>query len=291
MPFGMSENFDSNESTQVSKEQTTETTGAIGDGLDLDKGNTTETTKQPNEVLDLDKVERFRFAGKDWTPKELSDAYMLRNDYTRKTQELSEARKYAENFEADFEALRANPKLMQQFSELYPKYYVDLASKMLARLEGNPTQNSTQSTSTTNLPPELEKRLERAERYINDLESAKSQAAAAEADAWLDKTYAKLAKKYPNADDVRVTVAAELAYHRKEKIDEALLERFFKQSHEEMSGKLDTYYKSKVTEQTKANEKAKDIGPGGGIPGQAPVKHKSIGAARQAWLEDIKSAQ
>lgn len=261
----------SNESTQVSKDTTTEA-----------------TQEKIQELLDLDKVERFRFAGKEWTPKELSNSYMMRSDYTKKTQEVAEARKYAENFEADLKSVMDDPNLFDKFKGLYPKFYVELASKMLERASSNPTQNDESKTSTQ-FPPELEKRINGVESFISRLQEDKQAAELNKAETWLDNTFSKMTKKYPNADDLHVTVAAEQAHLRGDAVDEKLLERLFKDSHEKLSTKFETYHKSKVTEQTKANEKSKDVGAGGGIVGQAPVKHGSIKSAKSAWLDEISS--
>jgi hypothetical protein len=57
-------------------------------------------------ILDLSKAEKFIFNGKEMTPKDLEKGFMLEADYRRKTQELAETRKYAENIHAD---LRSGP--------------------------------------------------------------------------------------------------------------------------------------------------------------------------------------
>jgi hypothetical protein len=66
------------------------------------------------------------------TPKDLKNSYLMREDYTRKTQEVAEARKYVDNFKYDLQSLVKQPSLMGQFEKVYPKEFVQLAKEILS---------------------------------------------------------------------------------------------------------------------------------------------------------------
>ncbi len=260
--------------------------------------NNTETTGKPVDgVLDLDKLDRFRFQGKEWTAKDLRSAYMMKQDYTRKTQEVSETRKYADNFDADLSSILENPQLLDEMRKVYPASYVAVAEKVLARAQAqgsSPSSNSQGTTTQTN--PEFEKFRKEFEDFkskefsglkntISGYEREKHQAEIAKAEAWLDKTYANLGKKYPNAMEEVVTARAAYLREQGNNITEQVIERLFKDVDKMMSEKFNSRAQKRVSGQLDANLRGKDTGAGGGIPGSPAVKPANMKEAKEAALK------
>lgn len=239
-----------------------------------------EATK---DILDLDKLERFRFNGREWNPKDLKNAYLMREDYTRKTQELSEARKYADNFEHDLAKVWEDRNLLSEMKKVYPASYVAIAEKLLS--QGHPQPQSAPQQSTGQMPDEIAQRLQPIEQKFAQWEKAQQEAETKKISSWLDNQFTSLSKKYPYANDLAVTALAETAYRNGEKITEATLEKLFKSENEKLKSRYDEMYKSKVEEQLTAGKKATDIGAGGGVPGQAPKQIKSFKEAADAHLK------
>ncbi len=266
-----------------------ESGGWEGDNKVSAKGEQSQATK---DFLDLDKLERFRFAGREWSPKDLKNAYLRHEDYTRKTQELSqerasitEARKYSDNFSADLQAVIDNPSRISEFRDVYPKAYVDAALKILERVQGTGAAPQAGSKPQANDP--LLQKVSSLEDKLTAIQEEKRQGEVKQIESWLNNTFQTLEKKYPMANSELITARAEVLAKQKEAITEEVLERLFKKNHEEIQASWDKIYKGKVQEQIKAGSKAKDTGAGGGIPGEAPRKFKNFKEATAAAIEDL----
>lgn len=231
------------------------------------------TSPEPQEIVELEKLERFRFDGRELTPKELKDAYMMRSDYTRKTQELAEARKYADNFEIDLERVMKNPQLLAEMKKLYPPAYVQLAEKSLKAGQGS-VEPKTESAMT--LPPQLQSALEKVERYEKAMAEQQVQASL----ETLNSHHERFSQKYPFADpdvvDSRLQVLIDKGADVNRENLGRVIENAYKQHHEAVMSRLNAQKKQKVEEQVTAGKKARDTGPNGAPPGQAPKKWKSI---------------
>lgn len=254
------------------------------------KADTPETTEE-SQVLDLDKLERFRFAGKEWSPKDLHNAYLMREDYTRKTQELSEARKFAENFEADLGAVVENPSLFQKFRSVYPKFYVDLAERLLnSQMRRESPANSyegrtPEKNAATNDP--LTQRLGSIEQEFAEWKKAQYQTEVEKAQSWLDNQYSTLAKKYPEADPEVVTARAEVLARQGTQLTDKVLDKLFQQHHTQVSERFGKRYKEKVTQQVSIGNRSKDMAAGGGIPSDPPRTPKTIKEATEMAIADL----
>lgn len=231
----------------------------------------------PAEIVELDKLERFRFDGRDLTPKQLKDEFMMRSDYTRKTQELSEARKFADNFEADLDAVMANPQLLSKLKEIYPPAYVKLAEKALS---GRAVTAEDKSDLTQSLPPRLQTALEKIERYEKAMSEQQTQASL----ETLNSHHEQMSKKYPFADpdvvDSRLQVLIEKGADITRENLGRVIENAYKQHHQAVESRINAQRKSKVEEQVTAGKKARDVGPNGSPLGDAPKKWKSIQDSR-----------
>ncbi len=124
---------------------------------------------------------------------------MRQSDYTRKTQELAEERKYAENFADDFETLansKFDPQLVSKFKEIYPEKYH-------AKIDKFATASGTQEgdkDAQEQLKALLNKELE---PHLKDLQSIKQEAFESKVAAeskWLDNQFDTMEKKYQFAD-------------------------------------------------------------------------------------------
>lgn len=282
-----------NAAPQSAPEQSTAPEGdkgvEIGNGKnDLEGAPSTQTT---SELLDLDKHERFRWQGRDWTREELQKAYMMQSDYTRKTAELSESRKYATNFDADLERVIENPELMAQMKAIYPPSYVKMAERVLSRLQSQEqsgqTPASAQTQSSTDYEAAMRKLLDKEIAPLKEWKEQVSQqqyeAEVRTIQAELDNKFDKLQAKYPEASQREVHTLIDAAIKRGETPNDKMFETFFKESHSSFEKRYTERQKKQVEEQKKASAKARDIGPGGGTPGQAPVK-RDMRSAREALL-------
>lgn len=257
------------DTTETSQEQGSES---------LEAGN--QSQEKAPSVVELDALEKFRFGGRDWTPKDLSGAILMQSDYTRKTQALAEERKFNDNLQTDLDAVKRDPSLVARFREIYPEkfhaYLDTIGVKASSSLNAN-TQD-----------PQLLSRLEAIE---SEFQERKVEAISAE----LDAKYATLTKKYPFADEEMVTSRAMAFLDKMQKeqgskanITEAQWDMLFKQSHDRMSEMAKKFYGDRIKNQKEANQRGKDVPAGGGVPGQAPKQPRSIKEATTMALRDME---
>lgn len=247
-------------------------------------------TEKAQEILELDKLERFRFGGKEWSPKDLRNATLRHEDYTRKTQEVAEARKYAENFPADLRTVLREPHRLQEFRQLYGKYpqYVEHAESLLKEMgqrNGQP-----QGTQQPENDP-YASRFEKIEGVLSQWSQAQQEAQTKQIESWLDNQFETLSKKYTYADPEVITARAEVASRSGTQITPEVLEKLFKANDSEVKDRFDRVYSQKVTKQLETSRKGKDVGTGGGIPGGAPKGFKTIKEATNAFLADIEASR
>lgn len=239
---------------------------------------TPEATKSP---LDLDKLEKVLFQGKEWTPKELKSSLMAHQDYTRKTIELSEARKYVDNFEIDLERVRRDPALMQQFRAVYPKQFADAAERLL---QTGKSENANPVPGTQSTAPQ-DKDLTEIKAQWAELKKSQEEAEAQKLGAWLEGTMKTLETKYPIMNPVLQEVVyarAKYLADRGTDITDKVLDKLCKQVSDEVTPLWEKRYKEKVDKQLEVGSKGKDMGSGGGVPGSAPKGHKTMKEARAA---------
>lgn len=246
-----------------------------------EKVDTQEAQKsQTTDLPDLDKLERFRFKGREMTRKELEDSFLMRGDYTKKTQEVAEARKYADNFHADLRAIVKDPRLLAEMRKVYPPDYVQITEEILKQLKPAFSQQqqpqATDQSAQSNLPPEVLERLEKVDRWERDMQERSTQAMLEQ----INTLHERMGKKYPYADPDVVDNRVSLAIEKGLKVDSANLstiyENAYKQHDAALKSRFDEMNKKKVEEQVKAGRKARDVGAGGATPGSAPKKYTKI---------------
>lgn len=237
------------------------------------EGNQGENRTQ-EEIL-LDKLDKFKFGDKEWTPDQLRKSIMLHSDYTKKTQQLAEARKYYDNLDADIEAVKANPQLAAKFKEIYPEEfhrYLKYAGHSESQSQQQGVQSSQQQAA---VDPQFLDRFSRLESYVKEKEVQAYE-------AQLDNTFATLSKKYPNGVEDVVLAKAQALLDKGEELSNQSWENLWKQSHESMTKRIDQMQQQKFEAQKGANSKAKGPGIGGGIPGEAPRRMTLKEATEQA---------
>lgn len=245
-------------------------------------------SNQPS-IAELEKMERFRFDGQEWTPKDLKNSILRHHDYTRKTQELAESRKgveteqlYRDNFKLDFDKVLQNPELLDVFKQYYPAHWVAVAERLLSY--SKPAEQA--QTQMTNQPqgsqvdPGLMKKIEYIEKTFQQREVEALEKS-------LDSEFNKLTSKYPKANQELALARAQLLSDRKVDIlKDGNLEKIFKELHDQDATREKQWRDSLLKEQKTANAKGRDIGKGGGTPGKAPEK-LSFKEARAQMFKDL----
>lgn len=264
-------------------------------------GEVTEADKS-QELVDLDKLERFRFGGQeasfkdifgDKRPKtldELRNSFMMRGDYTRKTQELAEskradqeARKYADNFDHDLLRVLEDPqKWLPVMRQMYPDRYVKAAEQAVNRMQGS--QAGQQPGSIPQQKMELPKEFQEALSDVREWKQAVQEQLTQSTLEQLNSVHERMAVKYPFAHGPTADGLVKDAIERGLKVDKGnlpeVLEKAYKSLHDSIQAQVDARQKTKVEEQVKAGKSSRDIGAGGSPLGHTPKKYKK--------LEDIK---
>lgn len=250
--------------------------------LEVPDSQETEATEKPAqpEMVDIDSVDKFRFAGREWTPKDFQGAYMMQSDYTRKTQALAEERRYYDNLSSDLEAVKRNPVLAEQFRTIYPEKFHNYLDYVVQRQE---TKQATQAVNTQGADPALMKEIQELKQ---DMFDRKVQSIQAE----LDAKFKGYTDKFPLADEEAVVARAQALLDRGEKMTDQLWERLWKSVHDRNQKLADKYYSNKVNQQKNVNSKTKDVASGGGTPGQAPKMPRTIKEASALALQEIENS-
>lgn len=230
------------------------------------------------QPVDLDAVGKFRFGGKDWTTKEFQGAYMMQADYTRKTQQLAEERKYFDNLNADLAAVKNNPALEAQFKQIYPVKYHAYLDYVAQKKEAQQTGQQQYG----NVNPEFQRRFDMLEA---DMNSRKVEAINAE----LDARFKTLTEKYPFADEEAAIARAQALHSKGIKLTDDTWDKIWKAVSDKNQEIFKKFGAAQVNKQKSAHLKGKDSAPGGGIPGQAPKKPKTIKEASAFALEEMNN--
>lgn len=237
-------------------------------------------TAAAQSIVDLDSVEKFKFAGREWTPKDFQGAYMMQSDYTKKTQALAEERKYYDNLQADLAAVKTNPSLAAKFKAIYPEKFHAFLGYVTPAQAAQIQQAESAEKAKSQADPEL---LERLERIEGDFRERKIQAINAE----LDAKFKTFSGKYPMADEDSVVARAQALLEAKRQtaplneqsqvtITDKEWDDLWKSSHDRVQSLAAKHYSETVNKQKNANKSAKDVASGGGIGGQAPKQPRSI---------------
>lgn len=236
----------------------------------------TATQEQPS-LVELDSLEKFRFQGRELTPKDLMSSVMMQSDYTRKTQEIAQERKYYENLQADLDYVKQNPQMIDQFKQLYPEKF--------HRFLGYVVTDQSKLNNQVNLPPDIMKRLDKIDLLEKEYTDSKVKAIEAE----LDAKFKVYSEKYPMADEEAVIARAQSLLDKGEKLTDKAWDTLWKTVNDKNQKLADKYYSTKVNQQKQVSQKSKDVSLGGGIPGQAPKMPRTIKEASEMALRELEN--
>ena len=263
-----------------------------GDGLGIESKPSPESQHQ---TIDLDKYDKpFRFDGKEWTAKDLKEAYLRQADYTKKTQEIAQERsklgeisKYWNNLDLDLESVRRDPSLSRQFMQVYPKYF----HKYLGLTQNQVIEEKREEPQGHQMDQSVMDKMSKFEEFISRFEQRDHETKVKEAGQFIDEMISKFSVKYDMADKDVVLVKAdsalnaiiddlkrresmgeEINWEKQASLTESQWERLFKFVHDGSQKIIEQKQKAVFNKQKEANAKGKDIASGGGIPGQAPEK-------------------
>ncbi len=243
------------------------------------------------QIAELEKIGTFKYQGKTWSVGELEKAILRQQDYTKKTQSVSEERKaieedrkYYDNLYYDLEKVKADPKLANEFISLYPEKFHSYLEAVLANIN---TQAPTPSVSTptpTYAQPDIKllSRLDRLEKTYQTQEVEKQTAS-------IQKTMDEMIKKYPDALPEVCLARAYEAHNAKVKMTNEVWEDIYKTCDKQMKDWAKARYGDLVKKQTTANEKARDVDPGGGTLGRAPKVFNKFDDITNNMMDSLKA--
>ena len=290
--------FERDQAAAASSSQDSNTSDTNRNGIDSHASPAPQDAQAKAEavaqaLIELDKLEKFKYQGQEYTPKDLEKAMMRMKDYTTKSQSLSEERKslesdanYFKNLSFDLAQVKVNPSLASEFIKIYPEKFHTYLKEVLTSTS---TQQNGQTPSQAQSPgPQIDvdtlSRLNKVEKALFEKETESNV-------QMIESMMTKFSQKYSDALPKVVLASAVEAYNQGMKLDEATWEKFFKESHDEMGALLKTRYGDMVKKQTEANAKAKDVAAGGGTVGRAPQKFKSLKEVSEHMMQDIASKQ
>lgn len=264
------------QSLDTQNAQGTETTQESPAGANPDTPQGTETlAKTAQEILDLDKLERVRWGGKEWSIKDLQNATLRQEDYSRKTAEVKKQENFARNYIYDLRTVLTNPNRLDEFKKVYPKEYVQMVEEEL-KLRGNANQPKPEVSPASKPDPRFDEMYGEFQEWKENLR----QSTVEKDKAWLENQIEVHSKKYDMADVETVLARAQVVESSGERVTEKVMEKLFKDLHDKTQERWEKKYQAMNSKQKAKSEAGKDIGPGGAIPGQAPVKPKSMKEAR-----------
>lgn len=255
------------------------------------------------DALELERIEKFRFQGKEYTPKELGTLLAREKEaqkgFTQKMQALSEERKafdtrraeyqkYDDNLVYDLEKVRQNPSLVQEFIRTYPEsYHRHLKAVLSSTSEGQANQGMREQSN--NIPVELMSQVQKLNEFVQKQEVAKAEV---QIERDLEKALAQF--KYASKKEVLADI---YEFHNQSPVDpltgakpqitSELWLKAAEASHNDRLESYKAYQKELINNQKQANSKARDVGAGGGVPGQGPKKFSSFKDLNQHVLSQF----
>ena len=127
------------------------------------------------------------------------------------------------------------------------------------------------------------------ESEFNEVKSYMRAQQVAAINAELDARFKVLSEKYPLADEEAAIARAQALHSKGIKLDDKTWDAIWKETHAKGEAKYKAYGAAQVNKQKSANLRGKDAAPGGGIPGQAPKRPKTIKEASALALEELQN--
>ena len=268
----------------------TGSSGAI-ESSGIETSEPIQSTPSQNEgPVEIDNPDRYRYQGRPI--KEWESGYMRQQDYTQKTTELSQERRYIDNLAVDLDRVKQNPALADQFRQIYPEKFHPYLRYVMSENQRTTQTSQSQQSPYAKLDPAYEQRIIQMESQFREREVAAIQAD-------LDRKFEKLSQTYPFADEEAVIARAQtLLAKMKEfnpnaqnlKISDKQWDALWKDQNAKNERLAETRYKTRVQDQLSANKKLSNpSGKGGAALGHAPRNFRNIKEATAAALADIDS--
>lgn len=261
-----------------------ENSSEIPEGLGEALGESPEKPDAPTGPVDIDTLDKFRYGGKEYTPKQFKTQYIPQSVYTKKTQEIAEERKYYDNLRYDLASVKQNPNLADQFKSVYPEKYHHYLDVILDKQQAQTNQNAQPEKVQAQQPVD--------NRFYSEFQQLKQElfeqkVSAAEAD--LDARIQKYSEKYPYADEEAVLARAQSLIDKNpgEALSDKTWESLFKSVHDRQKAIADQFQSKQVKEQKSLNSKGKDAPSGGGSPGTPPKVARTIKEASRYALQEL----
>jgi hypothetical protein len=250
-----------------------------------------QAARDLKKAVELDELDEFMFKGKKYTPEQFDNERLMQSDYTKKTQAISEERKFFANLESDLAAVKENPHLAADFKNIYPERfhnYLDLVH--------GPSQSKaieTDDDKAAELSDGARKKLDELEKRVAFREIQAKEREVQATVKHLDAVFETLQQKYPYAIDDAVSTRGMQLMEKHQgdpefKMTDRVWERLFKQDNERNQARFEANYKKMVDEQLAASKKGADTGPGGSAPGQPP-KRRSFAEATEDAIKDLRA--
>lgn len=275
--------------TEGLEQQELQTTESTEQGAAPEADASTESSQEQAQaaaIAELEALEKFKFNGREMTAKELNSMVMAHADYTKKTQAISEERKFRAALQHDLPLLQKDHLLADKFKKAYPPEYHYLLDVLGINAKREQTQAPGKEVS-----PETQELIQRIERIEGQTRDKQVQAIGVE----LDNIFESMAKKYPYAREKEVLSAASSLLDQmiQEQGNDAQLsaahfDKLFKQSNDEIQSLAKKLQSEQVKQQKQANARGRDVGPGGGLPGREPVRPRTIKEATAAAMQEIQ---
>lgn len=238
-----------------------------------------ESTPSAPSITSLDSLSEFEFQGEKYTPERLQEVFKGYQALSEEQKSYKAEQPYWENLKADLMSVKQDPSLVAKFKQTYPKKFHSYVDELLG----------VSDPRTQGIPKEFLNEFGQLKNEFNSTKEQLQQMLVESANAKLDALLPKLYEKFPLADEDAVLARAEGFLSQGGKLTDQVWERLAKESHEKMSKKSDAFYKKQLEAQLKVGTQGMDSGPGGAVPGKAPVKLRSFEDADRAIMAHLKS--
>lgn len=230
------------------------------------------------EITDIGSLEKFKFEGREWTPQELRNAYLMERDYRQKTQQLSEEKKYSSNLYYDLQSVRNDPSLANQFRSTYPSQYHHHLDSIIGKSQSVAKPQA--PSQAYNVDPALVQRFNQMEKRFLDQEVKAI-------NAELDVKFEKFSKQYPYADEEAVVARAEHIVKQGGEMTDKIWNDIWKSSSERNQKIAEARYAEQIKSQKTINKQSKDVPTGGGIAAPAQKMPRTIKEASVLALQEL----
>lgn len=247
-----------------------------------------ETKTSEPQVTDLDSLEKFKFQGRELTREELTELVQK----AQQPQE-SEASKFDRAFRLDLDVVLKDPNRLNDFKSVYPPEYVQIVERLLGQRNTTPTSGQNAVDAAPKDP-----RFEEMYSTVQEFKAQQKEQRVQSFERQLDTSFEKLSKKFPEADpeviNSRCLALSQQGVQLTDKagkIQDAVLEKLFKQDHDKRAAYYEQKYRAKVDAQKQANSRSRDMGTGGSVSSPSGKQPNTLKEATAALLADLNAAR